>query len=204
MGVVASKPLNFRASGATGNFYMLRMGLPFQVVRIANDRSNGGAAAVEALWKRLAPQTTIARDYMDDLFNQSYANFARVNRLFGALALVAGCISIVGLLGIAIQVAGRRVRELGVRKSVGAHTNQLVAMLVGDFLKPVLIANVVVWPFAYVAAQQYLNGFIQRIPLSAWPFVLSLVISIAVASIAVGTIALRAARVSPASVLRTD
>jgi len=77
-------------------------------------------------------------------------------------------------------------------------------LLLRDFSKPVLIANLVAWPLAYFAAQQYLSVFIQRIALTPIPFLLSLAITILIACAAVGGQALRAARVSPAHVLRFE
>jgi putative ABC transport system permease protein len=205
IGVVASKPLNLRAAEATANLYMLRTGLTFQLVRISAADVTGGVAAIDALYERLSTRrSTINRDFMDDLFNESYKNFERINQVLAGLAFLAVMIAVIGLFGMAIQVASRRVHEVGVRKSVGARTSQVVAMLMRDFSKPVLIANLIAWPLGYFAAQQYLSVFMQRIALTPVPFVLSLAVALAVASAAVGGQALRAARVSPAAVLRVE
>jgi putative ABC transport system permease protein len=202
VGVVADKPLHLR--GATSNVYWLQPGQAFQIVRIAANDVSGGLEGVDAAWKRISPKIPITRDFMDQLFDQSYENFARINQVFGALALVAVAIALLGLFGMAIHVVGRRRREIGVRKSIGAHTGQVVAMLIRDFSKPVLIANVVAWPLGYLAAQQYLSVFMHRVALTLLPFALSLVLVLAVAWIAVGGHAVRAARVNPAKVLRVD
>jgi putative ABC transport system permease protein len=101
-------------------------------------------------------------------------------------------------------VAGRRVHEIGVRKSVGAHKLQIVAMLLRDFSRPVVIANLVAWPLAYFAAAKYLQVFIQRIPITPLPFFASLVVVVAIAWAAVGSQAWRAARANPATVLRFE
>ena len=205
IGVVASKPLNLRAAEATANLYMLRTGLIFQLVRISAADVAGGVAAIDALYERLSTtRGRINRDFMDDLFNESYKNFERINQVLAGLAFLAVTIAVIGLFGMAIQVASRRVHEVGVRKSVGARTTQVVAMLMRDFSKPVLIANLIAWPLAYFAAQQYLSVFMQRIALTPVPFVLSLAVALAIACAAVGGQALRAARVSPAAVLRVE
>ena len=77
-------------------------------------------------------------------------------------------------------------------------------MLLRDFSRPVVIANLITWPLAYLAAQAYLSAFIQRIGLTPLPFVLSLAIVVAIAVIAVGGQALRASRANPADVLRFE
>ena len=204
IGVVADKPLHLRGAGATSNVYWLQPGLSFQIVRIAANDVSGGLEAIDAVWTRLSPKITINRDFMDQLFDENYENFARINQVFGGLAFGAVLISLTGLFGMAVHVASRRVREIGVRKSIGARTSQVVVMLVRDFSKPVLIANLVAWPLAYLAAQQYLSVFMHRVPLTPVPFALSLVLALGVAWIAVGGQALRAARVNPANVLRVE
>ena len=117
---------------------------------------------------------------------------------------VAFFISIIGLFGMAVQVAGRRIHEIGVRKSVGARKSQIVLMLLRDFSKPVLIANVIAWPLGYLAAQTYLRVFIQRIPITPMPFAASLAIVLLIAWAAVGSQAWRAARANPSTVLRFE
>jgi putative ABC transport system permease protein len=204
IGVVADKPLHFRGAGSTANLYLLRTGLNLQLVRVKASDVSGGLAAIDALWRRIGPQTSSNRKFMDDLFNQNYENFARISAVFVGLSFLAVVISVTGLFGMAIQVASRRVHEIGVRKSAGARTEQIVLMLLKHFSKPVLVANLLAWPLAYLAAQQYLGIFIHRISLTPIPFVLSLAVALAIAWLSVGSQALRAARVSPATVLRSD
>ena len=75
-------------------------------------------------------------------------------------------------------------------------------LLLADFSKPIVIANLVAWPLAYLAAQVYLASFANRIDLSPWYFLLSLVITLSIAWLAVGGQTLKAAGVRPAQVLR--
>jgi putative ABC transport system permease protein len=204
IGVVESRPLFLRGFGTTSNAYVLGSNFTNPIVRLSAEDVSGGVAGIEAVWRRLAPQVPLTRRFMDDLFNQGYETFARVNNVFSGLALFAFLISIMGLFGMAVQVAGRRVHEIGVRKSVGAYKGQIVAMLLRDFSKPVIVANLIAWPLGYVAAQAYLSVFIQRVGLTPVPFVLSLVITVLIAWAAVGSQAWRAARVNPATVLRFE
>jgi putative ABC transport system permease protein len=204
LGVVENKPLHLVGAGASANFYLYRGSSNYKLIRLSANDVPGGLAAIDALWKRLAARSPVNRKFMDDLFNQNYENFARLSQAFTGLALVAVVISVIGLTGMAIQVVGRRVHEIGVRKSVGAHTRQIVTMLLTHFSKPVIAANLIAWPLGYLAAQKYLAIFIQRIPLSPLPFLLSVALALAIAWTAVAGQALRAARVSPATVLRSE
>ena len=204
IGVVESRPLYLRGLGATSNIYRLGTGGQSVVARLAADDIAGGVAGAEAIWRRLAPQAQFQRRFMDELFNESFENYARLSQAFVGLAAFAFFIAIIGLFGMAVQVAARRIHEIGVRKSVGARKSQIVMLLLRDFSKPVVIANLIAWPLGYVAAQVYLGVFIQRIALTPVPFIASLVIVVAIAWTAVISQALRAARANPATVLRFE
>ena len=179
-------------------------GLTSVVVRLSADDISGGVAAVEAAWRKISPQSPLQRRFVDDLFNENFEKFARLSQVFVGLTGFAFFISIIGLFGMAVQVAGRRIHEIGVRKSVGARKSQIVLMLLRDFSKPVLIANLIAWPLGYLAAQTYLHVFIQRIPITPLPFAASLAIVLVIAWAAVGSQAWRAARANPATVLRFE
>lgn len=206
IGVVENHPLYLRGLGATSNIYQLAQGagLTSVVVKLSADDVSGGVAAVEAAWRKISPQSPLQRRFVDDLFNENFEKFARLSQVFVGLTAFAFFISIIGLFGMAVQVAGRRIHEIGVRKSVGARKSQIVLMLLRDFSKPVLVANLIAWPLGYLAAQTYLRVFIQRIPITPLPFVASLAIVLAVAWAAVGSQAWRAARANPATVLRFE
>jgi putative ABC transport system permease protein len=206
IGVVESRPLFLRGFGATSNIYQLAPGGNMQnlIVRFAPEDVAAGVAAAEAAWRRLATQAPFTRRFMDEMFNQGYEQFARVNQVSAGLALFAFVISVIGLFGMAIQVASRRTHEIGVRKSVGARKLQIVTMLVKDFSKPVIIANLLAWPLGYFAGKAYLSVFIQRLPLTPLPFLASLTVVVLIAWAAVGSQALRASRANPATVLRFE
>jgi len=206
IGVVENHPLYLRGLGATSNIYQLAQGpgLTSVIVRLSADDISGGVAAVEAAWRKISPQSPLQRRFVDDLFNENFEKFARLSQVFVGLTGFAFFISIIGLFGMAVQVAGRRIHEIGVRKSVGARKSQIVLMLLRDFSKPVLIANLIAWPLGYLAAQTYLHVFIQRIPITPLPFAASLAIVLVIAWAAVGSQAWRAARANPATVLRFE
>ena len=111
---------------------------------------------------------------------------------------------------MATYVAGRRRREIGVRKTLGGSTTQMIRLLLTSFSRPVLVASVLAWPAGYLAARAYLNQFPESIPLtwsnplSLWPFAAAVVITGAVASLAVAGQTRRAARTTPAEVLRHE
>src|SRR5262249_11600642 len=124
--------------------------------------------------------------------------------IIDAIALLALFITLMGLFGVALFVVDRRTHEIGVRKTLGASVFQILRMLIRDFSKPVIAANLIAWPLAYFVSQKYLDIFIQRVDVSILPFVASLAIALVVAWLAVGGQAWRAARLQPADVLRSE
>jgi putative ABC transport system permease protein len=174
-------------------------GLP--LVRISKQDVPATVKYIDRVWETLVPKSPMRRELMDSLFNTAYARYSAINQTLNALVAFAFFIAVMGLCGLAIHITNRRQREIGIRKTLGATVHGVVTMLLVDFAKPVLIANVIAWPFAWLVGHRYMEQFTQRGELTAWPFVLSLLITVAVAWASVGLQALRAATVKPANVL---
>ena len=205
VGVVENGFPRLVGPNADANLYVLgELGATVPLIRVSRDDVPGALEHIEAVWKGLVPKAPVRRFFMDELFNQSYETFNTVSRVLSGLAGFAFVIAVMGLIGMAVHITGRRLREIGIRKTLGASAGGVVMMLLRDFSKPVLIANLIAWPFAFFAGQLYLNLFTHRAELTLWPFVISLVITLAIAGLSVGAQALRAAAVKPASVLHLD
>jgi putative ABC transport system permease protein len=101
-------------------------------------------------------------------------------------------------------VSGRRVREIAIRKTLGARTGQIALLLLESFTKPVLVANVIAAPFAYFAGRAYLNVFVDPIHLTLGPFIGGLVASVSISGLAVASQTWRAATAAPMKVIRNE
>jgi putative ABC transport system permease protein len=206
LGVVEDGYPRLVGPNASSNFYVMSDGADTNVPLIRIDRNNIPAALqhIDAVWKGLAPKVPLRREFMDALFNSAYETYGTITAVLSGLTGFAFAIAIMGLIGMAIHITSRRMREIGIRKTLGASARGLIFMLLRDFSKPVLAANVIAWPFAFMAGQVYINLFTQRAEVSAAPFALSLAITLAIAWLAVGAQAFRAATVKPASVLHME
>ena len=204
VGVVEDGYPRLVGPNTASNMYGLtrRAGLP--LVRIAKEDVPATVKYIDSVWDTLAPKSPMRREFMDSLFNIAYQQFSAINLTLNALAAFAFLIAVMGLCGLAIHVTNRRQREIGIRKTLGATVRGVVTMLLFDFAKPVLIANVIAWPFAWFVGHRYMEQFTQRGELTIWPFLLSLVITVGVAWASVGFQALRAATVKPANVLYAE
>jgi putative ABC transport system permease protein len=174
------------------------------VIRIDPEDIPGGLAAIERAWEAVAPDIPLRPRFADEQLrdNGNFALFRTIGGVFIVLCVCAIAISTTGLMGIAVYVAARRRREMGVRKTLGATALRIGRILIVDFSKPVLIANLLAWPLGYLAAQLFLQLFPDRISITPLTFLASLAITLAIAWAAVLGEVLKAASVRPAEVLR--
>ena len=113
-------------------------------------------------------------------------------------------IAFLGLFGLSGFISERRTKEVGVRKVLGASTGGVVVLLIKQFIKWVVIANLVAWPLAWFGMQRWLEGFAYRAGITVWPFIYSVVLALAVSLFTVGYQALKAARSNPVEALRYE
>ncbi len=204
IGVVDDKPLHFIGNGSTANAYIFSMQSGRPLVRISGGSIDSGVTAIDAAWHKLAPNVPIQRHFLDELFDVNFEVFAHVSRVFSIITTLALIIATLGLVGMAMHVINSRTHEIGVRKVLGASARRILSMLLREFGTPIVIANVVAWPLAIVASKAYLTIFIHQTKLTAAPFAIGLMFTLFLVSLAVGTSAMRAARLSPSTVLRYE
>ena len=116
--------------------------------------------------------------------------------------MFALAISGIGLFGMASYMATRRTREVGIRKVQGATPASILRLLLWDFSKPVVWANLLAWPLVLIAIDAYLSLFAERVAITPLPFLLALAATWLLACLAVGGCAWRAAKLHPAEALR--
>jgi len=172
-------------------------------IRIAGD-PRGAIKGVTDLWQRMAPQVPLALKTADQRLADFYEADDRATRLFAIGAGLAVLIGCVGLWGLASFNTARRTKEIGIRKTLGASSGDIVKLLVGQFLRPVLIANLVAWPLAYFAMRTWLAGFSDAVTLSPVYFLGASALAIVIAVLTVLGQSLRASRAAPAWALRHD
>jgi putative ABC transport system permease protein len=204
IGVVETRPYAIQTSSAGGTIFDLAANSSENtpLIRIAATDVEGGLAAIRKVWDELAPEGAPGLRFEDEMFEQSFQAYERVGQLFLALSLLAFLISSTGLLGMALHVAQRRTHEIGVRKILGSNSQGVIRLLLADFSKPVILANLLAWPLAYFAVQAYLSVFAHRIELTPAPFLLSMLITLLIAWASVIGVVLKAATLRPAEVLR--
>ena len=160
--------------------------------------------AARDAWISVAGDLPFEAETGVESLREQYAEDERAARLFAIGAGLAVLIGMVGLWGLASFNTARRVREIGIRKALGATRGDIVRLLVRQFLQPVLLANLIAWPLAWAAMSRWLAGFDDRIALSPLYFVGAGLLAALIAGVTVLGQSLRAARATPAWALRHD
>lgn len=173
-------------------------------IRLSADHVPSTIKAVQKVWDNYFPQRIFEYDFLDENINSLYKAQENLSKLVGWFAMIAIFLSCIGLLGLASFMAIQRMREISIRKVLGASAAGLVFLLFKDFLRLVVVALVIATPVAAWLMNQWLHDFAYRITLSGWIFVLTAVVAIVIAFLTVGWQGLRAARVNPASSLRAE
>ena len=159
---------------------------------------------VQATWSTFMPQVPFEGMFAEDLIARLYERDRARGMLFAGFAGLAIVISCLGLFGLAAFATVRRTKEIGIRKVLGARVRDIVRLLVWQFSRPVVVANLIAWPAAWWLMRDWLNGFDVRIDLGPGPFALASLLAL---SIAIGTVtghAVRAARLNPVQALRYE
>jgi putative ABC transport system permease protein len=180
------------------------------VFHIALDPGAGGAAwqktlkTVENEWKSIYPEHEFEYTFFDEsieAFYKSERNMARLLAWATGLAILISCL---GLLGLVIYTTNLRVKEIGIRKVLGASVGQLVSLLSKDFMRLVALAFIVAAPITWWGMYKWLQDFAYRTDISWWIFALggSIMMLIALFTLSIQTI--RSARANPVKNLRTE
>ena len=159
---------------------------------------------VEAKYKEIFPGNPFDFYFLDDFFNNQYTADQQFGKIFSLFALLAIIIACLGLWGLASFTTAQKLKEIGIRKVLGASAGSIMSLLSWQFLKLVLIASVIGLPLAWYGVNTWLSGFAFRIGLQWDLLVVPLVI---LTIIALGTVSLqilRGANINPAKTLRTE
>ena len=168
-----------------------------------NDLTNT-LAHVKQAWTAAFPGNPFEYNFLDDYFNHQYANEQKFSKLFSCFALLAIMIGCLGLFGLSAYTASQRIKEIGIRKVLGASVADIAKMLSKDFLRLVIIAIIIATPLAWWAMNTWLQDFAYRVNVNWWIFALAGAIALIIAMITVSFQAIKAAMANPVKSLRTE
>ena len=161
-------------------------------------------AGIQDFYKKFNPGYSLNYKFLDQDFQEQYVADTRVailSRYFSALAMIISCL---GLFGLATFTAERRLKEIGIRKVLGASEASLIMILSKDFTKPVIAAILIALPISYIMTKYWLNTFAYRIELQLWYFLAAGLLALLISWLTVGIQAVKAATVNPIQCLKAD
>lgn len=179
-------------------------GARYAAIRMASQDIRSTVAFIENIWKRIEPAHPVQYTFLNDDFAKLYDNQTRLGQTLLYTTLLTIFIAVLGLFGLASFMAEQRIKEIGVRKVLGASVSQIILLLGKDFLKLVLIGGLIAVPAALWITNEWLANFAYQIKIGPTPFLLAIVLSLLVAGITVSGRAIKAALMNPVKSLRNE
>jgi putative ABC transport system permease protein len=173
-------------------------------LRIKADHISQTIKALERTWHELVPQRPFLYSFLDQSFNQQYQQDERFGEVFTSFAFLTIFIACLGLFGLATYATKQRIKEIGIRKVLGASVTNIVSLLSSGFVKLVMVAFLIATPLAWWGMHQWLQGFAYRVNIQWWVFALAGVLAIVIALFTVSYQAIRAALMNPIRSLRSE
>ncbi len=173
-------------------------------IRLSEAGFADGLAHIEKVWREFLPDRLFEYDFLTDRYLNQYEAEVRQSQLFTGFAALAIFIACLGLFGLATFNTLQRIKEIGIRKVLGASIPNIMLLLSGEIVTLILVATVIAWPAAWYFADQWLESFAYRIDIGIIPFMGSALIAVLIALATVSAQTVRAAMSNPAKTLRYE
>lgn len=173
-------------------------------VKIAGDKMNAGLEHIEKIWKEFIPHRPFEYAFLSEQYRNLYDGEQQQGQLFTIFSGLAILIACLGLFGLATFNTLQRVKEIGIRKVLGASVPSIVKLLSREIIVLVIIANIVAWPVAWYFMNEWLDSFAYKIGVNVWLYVLAGFAAIMIALITVSIQTIKAAMTNPANTLRYE
>ncbi len=183
---------------------LLQRALPLLLVKTNRAKVREAFFAIAAFYKKYDAQTAPQIDFIDEGLAKQYSAEQRTGNIILYFSILAIIVSCLGLFGLATFTAGQRIKEIGVRKVLGASVISITGLLSKDFLKLVMIAILVATPVAWYAANKWLEDFAYRINIDWWVFIAAGLFAIIIALLTISFQTIKAAIANPVKSLRTE
>lgn len=174
------------------------------MIRTKPGETKQAIASLEKVYKSINPDYAFAYQFVEEEYEKLYSTemiISKLSLVFAGLAIIISCL---GLLGLAMFSAEQHIKEIGVRKVLGASVNQIVSLFSKEFIKLIIIAFLIAAPVAWYLMNKWLQGFVYKVTLSLWIFLFAGCISIFIALFTISFQAIKAAIANPVKSLRTE
>jgi len=155
-------------------------------------------------WQSMVPDVPLVYSFVDESIGRQYGNEQKMQGIFYGFAILSLLIACLGLFGLSIFVVERKIKEIAIRKVLGASIPGIVGLLSKDFLKLVIIAAIIATPLAFYFMHQWLQDFAYRVNIGWWVFAASGIVALLIALVTISVKAIKAAMGNPVKSLRTE
>ncbi|MBI9052190.1 MAG: ABC transporter permease [Bacteroidales bacterium] len=159
---------------------------------------------ISTIFAESFPDYSLSYKHLNESYISLYDNEKRIGKIFDYFAILAIFLSCLGLFGLSAYTAEQRTKEIGIRKALGESIFAIIITLEKDFLKWILISNLIAWPISYYFAQKWLESFTYKVDISISIFIIASILTLIIAILTVLTQAYRAAIKNPANSLRYE
>jgi len=215
----SDKTYNFKIIGVVKDFHYEDLHLPigpygfqlntpplynYMIVHVKSANMNSALQSIKNTWHSLNANEPFDYSFLDKDFQKNYQAETRLSAIVGYFTIIAILISCLGLFGLATFSAEQRIKEIGVRKVLGASVTNIVTLLSKDFLKLVIVAIFIASPLAWFVMNKWLQSFAYRINISWIYFVITAIVAMSIAFITISFQAIKAAVANPVESLRSE
>jgi len=176
----------------------------YMVLKVNPEDLTGTTAWIEKIWNGYDPDQTFEARLLEDILEDVYLTEGNINRFFNYAAFLSLLISCLGLFGLAAYSVEQRIKEVGIRKVLGASIGDIISLLSKEYLKLIAIANIFAWPLGYFVMRMFLQNYPYRTSLGFEIFLMSAAAGFGIAFLTVFYQTLKAARSNPADTLKYE
>jgi ABC-type antimicrobial peptide transport system permease subunit len=174
------------------------------LIKIDGTKTPEAISFIKDEWEKINSVSPFEYGFIDKEYESLYKSESRIGTIFNWFTLIAIIISILGLFGLASFLIEIRTKEIGVRKVLGASVPRIAILVSKDFIKWVLLANIIAWPIAYYFMNNWLQDFVYRVNLTIWPFIASGLIALILAVATVSYQSIKTATANPVDSLKYE
>jgi putative ABC transport system permease protein len=173
-------------------------------IKITGNQVTQGIEHIEKVWKEFLPKRPFSYQFVSEDYRRLYEEDQKQSQLFTMFSGLAIFIACLGLFGLATFNTLQRVKEIGVRKVLGASVPSILGLLSKEIVILILVANLIAWPLAWYFMDQWLDSFAYHVDMNLGIYILSAIAAIVLALITVSSQTIKAALTNPSSTLRYE
>jgi putative ABC transport system permease protein len=173
-------------------------------IRFNPENADTTLTLIREKWREVDPTRPVDFLYLDGLIDRQYGAEERLSDIFSAFSVFAVFIACLGLFGMASFAAEQRTKEIGIRKVLGASVPGIVVLLSKDFLKLIVVANIIAWPLAYFGMNRWLQNFAYKSGIGVWVFLLTGILAVGIALATVSYQSIKAALLNPVDAIKYE